>query len=155
MSRRDLNAIPRIIEVCEVGGDARRTASSALEVLNHLMGATKSQQYVGRLGSDLVIPPAVLARLLRAASGERVELGRLVFVGHPSLREQASELADAARKLSDLCRAGSSLRAQVEATLTTQQERRHQVAVIAEELVSGNVDEAQYKLALLLAAWEE
>lgn len=148
MSRRDLNAIPRIIEVCEVGGDARRTAS-ALEVLNHLMGATKSQQ------SDLVIPPAVLARLLRAASGERVELGRLVFVGHPSLREQASELADAARKLSDLCRAGSSLRAQVEATLTTQQERRHQVAVIAEELVSGNVDEAQYKLALLLAAWEE
>ena len=82
-------------------------------------------------------------------------MGRLVFVGQPSLREQASGLADAARKLSDRCRAGSSLRAQVEATLATQQERRHQVAVIAEELVSGNVDESQYKLASLLAAWEE
>lgn len=155
MSRSDLNAIPRIVHTCELGGDAYVTASQAMEEINHLMGATKPQQYVGRLGSDLVVPPSLLARLLRASRGEHVEVGRLVFVGHPSIKDQVNDLADAARKLGDLCRAGSALRAKIEAGIELQQERRHQIAVVADELAGGNVDEAQHKLAAILAAWEE
>lgn len=104
-------------------------------------------------GSDLVIPPLVVARMLRAARGEHVELGRLLFLGAPSLKEQGNEIADVARKLMDLCRAGSALRGQVEAGLEADKERRHQVAVIKDELLGGNIDAALEQLGGLLASW--
>lgn len=153
MSRTDLNAIPRIIEACEGGGDVYTRVQAAQETINHLMGATQHLEYVGYSGSDLVIPPLVVARMLRAARGEHVELGRLLFLGAPSLKEQGNEIADVARKLMDLCRTGSALRGQVEVGLEADKERRHQVAVIKDELLGGNIDAALEQLGGLLASW--
>lgn len=158
MSRTDLNAIPRIIEACEgpshiPTGDSCDRAVVARDTINHLMGATRTDQYVSRLGSDLVVPPLVLARMLRAAGGEHVELGRLIFLGNAPLKQQADDIAEAARKLMDLCRAGSTLRGQVEASLEADKERRHQVAVIKDELLGGNIDAALDQLSGLLASW--
>lgn len=155
MSRTDLNAIPRIIDDCEGTGTWAR-ANTVADTINHLMGATRPNEHVAASGSDLIIPPLVIARLLRAARGEHVELGRLVFAGNnAALRKQADDIADSARKLLDLCRAGSTLRQQVEAGLEAEKQRRQQVQVIADEISGGNIDEAQEHLAALLAGWEE
>lgn len=153
MSRTDLNAIPRIVSACEGQGDSFAIATAAYETINHLMGATRPGQFVSRLGSDLVVPPLVLARMLRASRGEHVELGRLVFLGNAPLKQQADDIGEAARKLIDLCRAGSALRGQVEASLEADKERRHQVAVIKDELLGGNIDAALEQLSGLLASW--
>lgn len=154
----DLNAIQRIIEACEGrcedGSVARlrptepphpRTQGrtvTACETINHLMGATLNYEFVGVDGSDLVMPPLVLSRMLRAARGEHVELGRLVFTGAPStaLKEQAVAGCDA-----------NAL-------------RRRLVVAISEALGGRDaqrrctswtsVDAAQAMLAELLASWE-
>lgn len=159
MSRSDLNAIPRIIEACENDGDGAAghgvRAAAAMVTINHLLGASQPREFVGRDGSDLVVPPLLLARLLRAARGEHVEVGRLVFLGKPTLQEQADDLAASARKLQDLVRAGGELRHQVQTQVETTQGIRHRIAGVAETLKGGDVDEAQVALAEILAGWEE
>lgn len=153
----DLNAIQRIIEACEGRCEdasvarmcptehphprAQGRAVTACETINHLMGATTNFEFVGVDGSDLVMPPLVVARILRAARGEHVELGRLVFTGAPStlLKEQAVVgcNADALRR---------RLVAEIAATLGDRADGRCSTWT--------RVDEAQAKLADLLSSWE-
>jgi len=160
MGRGDINAIQRIIEACEHSKDA------AVEVINHLLGATKHHEFVGDFVTDLAVSPVLVAKLLRAARGERVELGRLSFgaggdpsvvrlgaeIGMSLLRKATDETAACARNLQSLFLSGSSLRAQ--AVLSVQRERRHQVEAAAEALRGGDADEAAHQLATLLASWE-
>lgn len=162
MGRGDINAIQRIIEACEHSKDA------AVEVINHLLGATKHHEFVGDFVTDLAVSPVLVAKLLRAARGERVELGRLSFgasgdpsvvrlgaeIGMSLLRKATDETAACARNLQSLFLSGSSLRAQVNAVLLVQRERRHQVEAAAEALRGGDADEAAHQLATLLASWE-
>jgi hypothetical protein len=159
MGRGDINAIQRIIEACE------HSKGAAVEVINHLLGATKHHEFVGDFVTDLAVSPVLVAKLLRAARGERVELGRLSFgaSGEPSsvaesgmamLRKAADEATACARNLQSLFLSGSSLRAQVNAVLLVQRERRHQVEAAVEALRGGDTDEAAHQLATLLASWE-
>lgn len=95
----DLNATQRIIDACEgrPSGSPTRfdtpvdvaevAVSRAVEVINHLLGPSPGlpasrTDFVGRDGYDLVIAPTLLASMLRAARGEPVTVGRLVFAGH-------------------------------------------------------------------------
>lgn len=159
----DLNAIQRIIEACEGrcedGSVARlrptepphpRTQGrtvTACETINHLMGATLNYEFVGVDGSDLVMPPLVLSRMLRAARGEHVELGRLIFTGVPATKEQA---------------VAGHVRGEVGGG--TDALRRRLVVAISEALGGRDaqrrctswtrVDAAQAMLADLLASWE-
>lgn len=160
MGRGDINAIERIIEACECSKD------DAVEVINHLLGATKHHEFVGSFVTDLTVSPELIAKLLRAARGERIELGRLSFGGDkPLLAKAADELTRCARSLRDVFQSGSSLRAQVGAALQSQNEkhhalllvhgeRRHHVESALEALRSGDADEAAHQLATLLASWE-
>ncbi len=108
----DLNAIQRIIDACEgqpSGSPTRFDAtvdvaeaavSRAMEVINHLLSPSlglPTANFVGRDGYDLVIAPTLLASMLRAARGESVTVGRLVFAGHTVLRRRVAEIADMLR----------------------------------------------------------
>ena len=137
----DLNAIERIIAACEGGGCGTADHVTA-GTINHLMGAVVQDEFVGSDGSDLILPPLMLAKMLRAARGEHVELGRLVFAGAPStlLKDQTVVGCDA-----------NAL-------------RRRLVVAISEALGGRDarrrctswtrVDTAQAMLADLLASWE-
>lgn len=54
-------------------------ARACADEMNHLLGAVTRDEYVGAELSNLVLSPELLATLLRAARGERVTAGRLLF----------------------------------------------------------------------------
>lgn len=54
-------------------------ARACADEMNHLLGAIAHDEYVGAELGNLVLSPELLATLLRAARGERVTAGRLLF----------------------------------------------------------------------------
>lgn len=80
-----LRAIDRIIAAAEsppVGRGGVRAwaqARACADEINHLLGAVKTDEYCGASDGNLVLTTELLARLLRAARGERVDAGRLLF----------------------------------------------------------------------------
>ncbi len=83
MSAERIQALPRIVAACEApaptGARHGAQARAAADEINHLLGAVKSDEYAGTNGANLDISPDLLAALIRAAKGERVLIGRLLF----------------------------------------------------------------------------
>jgi len=83
MSAERIQALPRIVAACEAqlpaGARHGAQARAAADEINHLLGAVKSDEYAGTNGANLDISPDLLAALIRAAKGERILIGRLLF----------------------------------------------------------------------------
>lgn len=88
VSGNAISALPRLIEALE------KSAGDGAEVLNHLLGAVVADEFGGAVEeNNVIIAAPLLANLLRAARGERVAMGQLLFNAHaPDMRNVRAAL---------------------------------------------------------------